>query len=153
MSADIPGCPRCGAPMVHDNPRRTRWACGSFHDSLPDEPDTRVTGAFVEHGNCRARQQLNLSLKHIANAVDILDGNAEPVDPLDQEQPELLRKLSEHMEAYHSLVDDRHRLERLERACRELLAASGFNMANGYYKVPVSHIDKLSGLLAEEEER
>lgn len=35
----------------------------------------------------------------INDATDILDGNMEPIDWRDQDYPELLRKLSEHLES------------------------------------------------------
>jgi hypothetical protein len=41
----------------------------------------------------------------VARAIDILDGNAEGVDWRDKKQPELLRKLCEHLEVFHRLED------------------------------------------------
>lgn len=35
----------------------------------------------------------------INDAIDILDGNMEPIDWKNQDYPELLRKLSEHLES------------------------------------------------------
>ena len=38
----------------------------------------------------------------ISDAIDILDGNKEPIDWRDKKHPELLRKLCEHLENYRS---------------------------------------------------
>lgn len=37
----------------------------------------------------------------IEEAIDILDGNKEPIDWRDKNHPELLRKLCEHLENYY----------------------------------------------------
>lgn len=38
------------------------------------------------------------------NAIDILDGNKEPIDWRDETQPEILRKLCEHLEAHREAI-------------------------------------------------
>ena len=47
----------------------------------------------------------NASADQIALAIDILDGNAFPIDWTDRSQPELLRKLCEHLEYHRKLVE------------------------------------------------
>lgn len=46
--------------------------------------------------------------EQISRAIDILDGNAKPVDFTDPTQPELLRKVSEHVAAFERLNDSIH---------------------------------------------
>jgi hypothetical protein len=44
-----------------------------------------------------------MALSHqILDAINILDGNDDPIDWRDQQHPELLRKLCEHLEAFGS---------------------------------------------------
>ena len=42
-------------------------------------------------------------LDEMRDAIDILDGNMEPIDWRDGKQPELLRKLCEHLEVYRKM--------------------------------------------------
>ena len=51
------------------------------------------TTADLERENAELRQE-------ILDAINILDGNDEPIDWRDGSQPELLRKLCEHLEAF-----------------------------------------------------
>jgi hypothetical protein len=53
----------------------------------------RATIADMERDNAALCQQ-------ILDAINILDGNDDPIDWRDGSQPELLRKLCEHLEAW-----------------------------------------------------
>jgi hypothetical protein len=67
--------------------------------SYPDTVQTEMARLLDE---CAKLGRENARLcEYILHAIDILDGNAKPIDWRDKTHPELLRKLCEHLEAFN----------------------------------------------------
>lgn len=113
---DIPllPCPFCGADGIYPEDRepigelycqcsddacRTFGPSGHTWDEAAERWNQRkdnVCSPELVGGMCRRIETLETTE---ALAIDILDGNAAPIDWRDDEQPELLRKLCEHLES------------------------------------------------------
>ena len=55
--------------------------------------------SFLRQDLKNAEQLVEELSTQIEDAIDILDGNKEPIDWRDKKHPELLRKLCEHLES------------------------------------------------------
>lgn len=106
----------------------------------------------------------------ITTAIEILDGNSEPIDWRDGNQPELLRKLCEHLEHYHEVHDEISRLkEGLEKIValkdatqvRDPIAdlvdepganADGFRAIHPRMRMAFAHASRIAQEVLEEQE-
>ena len=112
-------CPRCGwqlcnpindESLICGNPSCAFW--GTVPDVCPECQGTKIiegrltdTGEDATCWRCKddvpSRWPDYDLQKQVDKAIDILDGNADPIDWRDKTQPELLRKLCEHLEAFN----------------------------------------------------
>ena len=118
-------CIKCGKPTnvaIYGNfVDQVGPVCLACHLNPPTVSDAMILTQLCQQVAelTQERDQLKLSLdKEVESstlAIEILDGHALPIDYSDQSQPELLRKLCEHLEHFESLkFSDQEEMEQLK---------------------------------------